>query len=97
MPQNVNCLFLKREAERGEYPIGVRYREGYGFISSCHNPFTNKKEELGCHSTPEKAFMVYKVYKEDLIKKVAQIEFDAGNITEQCYQAMMEYEVEIDD
>ena len=97
VPQNVNCLFLKREAERGEYPIGVRYREGYGFIASCHNPFTNKKEELGCYPTPEKAFMVYKVYKEDLIKKVAQIEFDAGNITEQCYQAMMEYEVEIDD
>lgn len=97
VPQNVNCLFLKREAERGEHPIGVRYRDGYGFIASCHNPFTNKKEELGCHSTPEKAFTVYKVYKEDLIRKVAQIEFDVGNITEQCYQAMMEYEVEIDD
>lgn len=97
IPQNVNCLFLKREAERGEYPIGVRYREGYGFIASCHNPFTNKKEELGCYPTPEKAFTVYKVYKEDLIKKVAQIEFDKGNITKRCYESMVNYIVEITD
>ena len=96
VPQNVNCLFLKREAERGLYPIGVSYRND-GFLASCHNPFTNDREELGYYSTPEKAFSVYKDYKEDLIKQVAQIEFDVGNITEQCYQAMMNYEVEIDD
>lgn len=96
IPQNVNCLFLKREAQRGDYPIGVRYKDGR-FTASCHNPFTNKKEELGSYSTPEKAFNVYKTYKEDLIKKVAEIEYKAGNITDECYQAMMKYEVEIDD
>ena len=96
VPQNVNCLFLKREAERGKHPIGVRYTND-GFLASCHNPFTNRREELGCYPTPEKAFIAYKNYKEDIIKKVAQIEFDAGNITEQCYQAMMSYEVEITD
>ena len=96
IPQNVNCLFLKREAERGDYPIGVSYR-GDGFIASCHSPFTNNREELGSYSTPERAFSIYKSYKEDIIKKIAQIEYDAGNITEQCYQAMMNYEVEIDD
>lgn len=96
VPQNVNCLFLKREAERGIYPIGVTYKNE-GFLASCHNPFTNRREELGYYSTPEKAFYVYKAYKEDLIKQVAQIEFDKGNITEECYQAMMNYKVEIDD
>ena len=96
IPQNVNCLFLKREAERGIYPIGVSYKNE-GFLASCHNPFTNKREELGCYHTPEKAFEVYKAYKEDLIKQVAQIEYNNDNITEQCYQAMMKYEVEIDD
>ena len=96
IPQNVNCLFLKREAERGMYPIGVSYKNE-GFLASCHNPFTNKREELGYYHTPEKAFEVYKDYKEDLIKQVAQIEYSNDNITEQCYQAMMKYEVEIDD
>ena len=97
IPQNVNCLFLKRESERGEYPIGVRYRDGYGFLASCHNPFTDKSEDLGSYSTPEKAFYIYKAYKEDIIKRVAEIEYNVGNITKACYEAMMNYEVEIDD
>lgn len=96
VPQNVNCLFLKREADRGLYPIGVRYRDE-GFMASCHNPFTDRREELGSYSTPEKAFSIYKDYKEDLIKQVAEIEYKEGNITEECYQAMKNYVVEIDD
>lgn len=98
VPQNVNCLFLKREAERGDYPIGVRYKNNEGFIASCHNPFTNRNEQIGTYSTPENTFYLgYKPYKEDIIKRVAKIEFDAGNITKECYDAMMNYEVEIDD
>ena len=96
VPQRVNCLFLKREAERGKYPIGVSYRKD-GFLASCHNPFTNQREELGYHSTPNNAFNTYKTYKEDLIKQIAQMEYSVGNITKQCYQSMMNYEVEIDD
>ena len=97
VPQSVNCLFLKREAQRGDYPIGVTYRDDCGFIASCHNPFTNRKEELGYYSTPEKAFQAYKVYKEGIIKQVADTEYKNGNITKGCYDAMMNYEVEIDD
>jgi hypothetical protein len=97
VPQNVNCLFLKREAERGQYPIGVHYTKD-GFVARCRNPFTDKNEELGYYSMPEKAFYLgYKPYKEDIIKMVAKIEFAAGNITRECYDAMMNYEVEIDD
>lgn len=96
VPQNVNCLFLRREADRGDLPIGVR-RSGKLFGASCHNPFTNKNERLGKYQTVDDAFQAYKRYKEYLIKQVAQIEYDAGNITEQCYQSMMNYEVEIDD
>ena len=96
IPQNVNCLFLKREAERGPYPIGVSYRKDR-FLASCHNPFTNNREELGYHVTPENAFNTYKLYKEDIIKRVAEIEFAAGNITEKCYVAMINYKVEITD
>ena len=97
IPQNVNCLFLKREAERGKYPIGVSYRN-QGFVASCHNPFTNKREEIGWYNTSEGAFTWgYKPYKENIIKQVAQIEYEKGNITEKCYNAMMNYVVEIDD
>ena len=36
-------------------------------------------------------------YKEKVIKRVAQEEYDAGNITKRCYESMMNYEVEITD
>lgn len=98
VPQNVNCLFLKREVDRGKYPIGVRYKNDNGFLAICHNPFLNKSVELGHYSTPEKAFYEgYKPYKEDLIKQVAETELSKGNITMECYKAMVEYSVEIDD
>ena len=96
VPQNVNCLFLKREALRGDYPIGVRYWND-GFMASCHNPFTDKNEIIGSYSTPERAFYAYKTYKEDIIKQVAEIEYKNNNITKECYESMMNYKVEIDD
>lgn len=96
IPQNVNCLFLKREAERGKYPIGVRYRED-GFLAICRNPFLDKAVELGYYSTPEKAFYAYKEYKESIIKQVAEVEYKNGSITKECYNAMVNYEVEITD
>lgn len=96
VPQNVNCLFLKREAERGNYPIGVHYTEE-GFVARCRNPFTDRAEDLGIYSTPEMAFQAYKAYKEDIIKQVAEVEYRVGNITKECYEAMLNYEVEIDD
>lgn len=97
VPINVNCLFLKRESERGKYPIGVRCRED-GFVAVCRNPFLDTAVDIGSYSTPEKAFYLgYKPYKEDIIKRVAQIEYGKGNITRECYDAMINYEVEITD
>ena len=42
-----------------------------------------------------KNFLVYKNKKEFYIKQIAKEEYDNGNITKQCYDAMMKYEVEI--
>lgn len=96
VPQNINCLFTKRNAMRGNLPIGVS-AHNKKFISTCNNPFTNKTEHLGVYQTIEEAFQTYKQYKESIIKQVAQIEYSKGNIIKQCYDAMMKYEVEITD
>lgn len=96
VPNNVNKLFTKCDSTRGKYPIGVCKSER-GFGAYCQNPFTNKKEHLGYHTTPIKGFQAYKKYKENLIKQVAQIEYNKGNITERCYKAMLKYRVEITD
>lgn len=97
VPPNVNSLFIKSNAVRGDYPIGVCKFDKY-FKAYCSNPFTNKYECLGYYQTQDEAFYLgYKPYKEDIIRKVAQDEFDKSNITEECYQAMMKYEIEITD
>lgn len=96
VPNNVNKLFIKQELHRGELPIGVTaYKDE--FIARCNNPITGNREYLGSYSTPSYAFFAYKKYKEELIKQIAQIEYDKGNITKKCYNAMLNYEVEITD
>lgn len=96
VPQNVNCLLLKRDSLRGDLPIGVK-RVGDKFESHCGNPFTKNAEHLGKYDTPEEAFYVYKLHREDYIKQVAKIEYKAGNITKSCYEALMNYSIEIYD
>lgn len=96
VPQNVNSLFTKRNADRGATVIGVHEQKGR-FLALCQNPFTKVQDYLGSYDTQQQAFYVYKEYKEEIIKQVAEFEYSQGNITEQCYEAMMNYEVEITD
>lgn len=94
VPQNVNSLFTKCDKNRGDCLIGVSQDDRY-FVARCSNPLNNnKKEFLGAYFTEEKAFYSYKKRKEEIIKQVAQIEYNKGNITKECYNTMMSYEVE---
>ena len=95
VPQNVNLLFAKLKRTK-ELPVGVKPNKNR-FQARCQNPFTGNRDYLGSYSTKEQAFEAFKKYKEILIKQVAEIEYSKGNITKQCYDAMMCYEVEIDD
>ena len=52
---------------------------------------------LGIFDTEHEAFNAYKEYKEGIIKQVAEEEYSNCNITTECYNAMLKYEVEITD
>ena len=96
VPNNVNSLFVKRDKNRGDLPIGVIFYKEYGnYRAGCNVDGVYKY--LQYCDTPEEAFYIYKTYKEDLIKKIAQEEYEKDNITKKCYNAMMDYEVEITD
>ena len=90
VPQQINSLFIKRKDYRGDCPIGVSKLKKY-YVVDCHGDY------VGLHSTLEDAFLAYKEYKEKIIKQIAQREYDKGNITKECYEAMLKYEVEITD
>lgn len=61
------------------------------------NPFIGKYKHIGSYITVQDAFNAYKKYKENIIKYVAKYEFEKGNITKKCYDAMLRYEISIND
>ena len=99
VPQTINSLFVKRDNKRGESVIGTSlYKNGkYRVGCSIINPETSKSKikYLGLYETQEKAFQVYKYYKEKNIKEVADYYF--GRIPDKLYDALYDYEVEIND
>jgi hypothetical protein len=97
VPNNVNTLFVKKDKNRGNLPIGVMKNHN-NYMAMCSNPIVSKRQYyLGTFSTPEMAFAAYKKCKEDIIKQVADSEYANGNITKRCHDAMYQYEVEITD
>lgn len=96
VPQRINNLFTKCDASRGDLPIGVNKRRDR-FISRCWGMGKGKYKSiwLGSFDTPEQAFEVYKQFKENYIKQVADEYKD--KIPKKLYDAMYKYEVEITD
>ena len=94
VPQRVNELFVKSDAIRGNCPIGVTYDKQINkYIASCQ--IEGKKKHLGCYNTSKEAFKVYKMFKEQYIKQVAD-EYK-NRIPKELYDAMYKWEIEIDD
>lgn len=95
IPQNINKLFTKTDVLRGKYPIGVTYeKKASRFRADCSDGH-KKGVFLGYYDTVEDAFQSYKIFKENLIKQMAD-EYE-NKIPREIYKAMYEYEVEIDD
>ena len=98
VPQWINSLFTKRDANRGDCPIGVRYHKGAKkYEAQCS--INGKQISLGLYSAVEEAFNAYKIAKENEIKRVAEDCVLKGYITKdgRLYNAMINYQVEIDD
>ena len=98
VPDWINLLFTKRNANRGDYPIGVCYnKQNKKYLARCN--INGKKIGLGLYNSLEEAFNVYKVAKEQEIKRVAEECISKGFITKnsRLYNAMINYQVEIDD
>ena len=90
VPNHINTLFIKSNAIRGQYPIGVSFsNQSNNYMASGKNVF------LGYHDTPKKAFNAYKTYKEKTIKNVA--DKYKNQIPQKLYNAMYNYQVEITD
>lgn len=95
VPEDINLLFVKRNANRGECPIGVNYHKvSSKYKAECRNHSGNKKH-LGLYINKEEAFRAYKKYKEQLIKQIAN-DYKVL-IPIKLYKSLVSYEVNIND
>ncbi len=98
VPQWINKLFTKCDASRGKYPIGVSYdKRKKKYEAYCS--INGKKTSLGYFNTSEQAFNAYKIAKENEIKRVVNDCVSKGYVTKdsRLYNAMMGYQIKIDD
>ena len=95
IPAEINLLLTKRTASRGKYLIGVCWhKRGKAFVARV-NKGKGKRENLGSFNTELEAFNAYKKAKEFFVKEQAN-EWKS-QIDERAYNALMKYEVNIDD
>ena len=95
IPAEINSLLIKSTASRGEYLIGVSWSKTHKAFVATVNKNKGKQERLGFFNTELEAFNTYKQAKEVFIKEQANKWKD--KIDERAYNALINYEVNIDD
>ena len=95
IPQEINSLLIKCDASRGEHLIGVCWHKKDNAFVAHVGKSKGKREYLGFFKTEIEAFNAYKQAKEVFIKEQAEKWKD--KIDPRAYNALMNYEVEIDD
>lgn len=94
VPSQINSLFSHVKSTKGEYPVGVSYVKRRGNFHAYYSN-SGKRVNLGYFKTSEQAFNAYKIAKEAHIKFMANLWKDRTD--DRVYQALMCYEIHIDD
>lgn len=71
----INKFLCGSDGSRGNLPIGVSAR-GVKFVTHIQNPFTSKREQLGCFMCPEVAHLEWKKRKNTLAHEWAKTQTD---------------------
>ena len=95
LPKEINSLLIKSTASRGKHLIGVYWCKTSKFFKAQVSKSKGKRERLGSFNTELEAFKAYKTAKESFVKEQAEKWKD--KIDERAYNALMNYQVEIDD
>ena len=73
----VNSFLTDCAAARGEWPLGVCWKEQrQKFQSQCKNPFIKKQEHLGYFHCPQQAHLAWKKRKHELACQLADVQKD---------------------
>jgi hypothetical protein len=84
----INKLFVKNDANRGQYKLGVYFDKTNGKFKA-HCQVSGKQKNLGYYLTEEEAYQAYKIFKQAHIRNIALEQTD-----ERLKEAMLKYVVE---
>lgn len=94
IPQEINTAIIKQNKKRGDFPSGVTYHKNTGnFVAQLSTP-TGRKH-VGAFNNVIDAFAAYRKAKENYLVELA--EKWKGSIDERAYDALISYQVSIDD
>ncbi len=94
VPQEINLVLVRSNNTRGIYPVGVCFDKDRNLYAAKMRAY-NKVQNLGRFTAIEDAFSVYKHYKEQYIKELANKWKE--QIDPRVYEALTNYQVEITD
>ena len=94
IPREVNIFITDNKSKRGNYPIGVYFNKNRNTFSTSIS-INGKYNHIGVFDNPTDAFNAYKKEKEAKAKYLAYKWKD--QIDERAFQALMNYEVDIND
>lgn len=98
IPHQINKAITKQTMFKAGLPIGVSTRSDLGgkyMARHCRLSTGRKESYLGLFNSPEEAFSAYKRSKELYIKELADLWKE--KISQQAYEALYKYEVNITD
>ena len=95
IPTEINSVLIKCTATRGEHLIGAHWCKTKKAFVARVNKSKKGSEYLGLFNTEIEAFNAYKQAKENYIKELANKWRDRIDV--RAYNALMKYQVEIDD
>ena len=94
LPQEINVALIKQNKKRGDFPVGVTYHKNTGnFVAQLSTSAGRKR--FGAFNNVIDAFAAYKKAKEAYLVELAEKWKD--KIDDRAYEALMNYEVDIDD
>lgn len=94
VPSKLNALLYRRQNKRGKYPLGVT-KHGRRKRFTATIGIDNEHIVVEGHDTIEEAFLCYKEHKENYIKNKTRPYRD--KIPQNIYEALMNYQVDIND
>ena len=94
LPKEINTAIIRQNVKRGKYLVGVTLHKNTNkFIAQLSA--NSGRVRIGQFDTELEAFSAYKYEKEKYLKELA--EKWKGKIDDRAYEALINYEVDIDD